>query len=175
MVAKVLGHYGKIDLLVNNAGIAHSGLLTELPSSLWRRLFAVNVDGVYYCTKEVLPGMISRKSGCIVNISSIWGMVGASCEVAYSATKAAIIGFTKALAKEVGPSGVRVNCVAPGAIETDMLAEYTPDDRQTLAEEAPLMRLGTVRDIAEAVRYLASEGASFLTGQVLSPNGGMVV
>ena len=175
MVGEVLAYYGRVDLLVNNAGIAHSGLLTDLTTEEWRRLFAVNVDGAYYCTREVLPGMISRKQGCIVNISSIWGMRGASCEVAYSASKAALIGFTKALAQEVGPSGVRVNCVAPGVIETDMMEAYTPAEREALAQETPLMRLGSVQDVAGAVCFLASERAAFMTGQVLSPNGGMVL
>ncbi len=138
-------------------------------------MFAVNVDGVFNCTQAVLGGMISEKSGTIVNISSMWGQVGASCEVSYSAAKAAVIGLTKALAKEVGPSGVRVNCVCPGVIDTDMNAELDDETRAALRDETPLERIGAPEDVARAVAYLCSEEASFITGQILGVNGGMII
>ena len=132
-------------------------------------MFAVNVDGVFNCTQAVLGGMISEKSG------AIWGQVGASCEVAYSAAKAAVIGLTKALAKEVGPSGVRVNCVCPGVIDTDMNAALDEETRAALIDETPLERIGAPEDVARAVAYLCSEEASFITGQILGVNGGMII
>lgn len=164
-----------IDVLVNCAGIAHRGLLTDLTDDEWHRLFAVNVDGVFHLQREVLPGMISRGSGAIVNVSSMWGEVGASCEAAYSATKAAIIGLTKATAKEVAPSGIRVNCVTPGVIRTPMNAALSEEDLEALAEETPLGRIGEAAECAEAILFLASEKASFITGQVLGVNGGLVI
>lgn len=166
---------GPVDLLVNNAGIAHYGLFTDTSEETWRRLFAVNVDGVYNCCWCALPHMIREKQGCIINISSIWGVRGASCEVAYSAAKAAVIGFTKALAKEVGPSGIRVNCVAPGVVETDMLSGFTAEDRARLAYETPLGRLGTPQEVAELIAFLASGKARFITGQVITIDGGFAV
>lgn len=175
VIAEILRTYRHIDALVNCAGVAHTGLFTDMTDAEWDALFAVNVRGVFSVTKAVLPGMISRKWGCVVNVSSMWGEVGASCEVAYSATKAAIIGMTKALAKEVGPSGVRVNCVTPGVIDTDMNARLTQEDRAALAEETPLMRIGTAEEVAQTICYLCSEGASFITGQVLGVSGGLVV
>ena len=175
MVQETRTALGHIDVLINNAGIAHTALFTNTDYAAWRRLFAVNVDGVYHCTGAVLPDMISRRSGVILNVSSIWGLVGASCEVAYSASKAALIGFTKALAKEVGPSGIRVNCIAPGVIDTDMNAALNHEARAELAEETPLCRLGSAEEVAEVLLFLASDAASFMTGQVLSPNGGLVV
>ena len=138
-------------------------------------MFAVNVDGVFNCTQAVLGGMISEKSGAIVNISSMWGQVGASCEVAYSAAKAAVIGLTKALAKEVGPSGVRVNCVCPGVIDTDMNAALDEETRAALRDETPLERIGTPEDVARAVAYLCSEEASFIKGQILGVNGCIII
>jgi 3-oxoacyl-[acyl-carrier protein] reductase len=175
MVQRVTEVFGHIDVLVNNAGTAQTKLFTDLTEGEWDVMFDVNVKGVFHCCQSVLPGMISRKSGCIVNVSSIWGMVGASCEVHYSASKAAVIGLTKALAKELGPSNIRVNAVAPGVIDTRMIAGMDDDTREALKDEAPLGRLGTPEDIAQAIRFLASEGASFVTGQVLSPNGGFVI
>ncbi|MGN0794924.1 MAG: elongation factor P 5-aminopentanone reductase [Aristaeellaceae bacterium] len=175
VIAEILRTYRHIDALVNCAGVAHTGLFTDMTDAEWDALFAVNVRGVFSVTKAVLPGMISRKGGCVVNVSSMWGEVGASCEVAYSATKAAIIGMTKALAKEVGPSGVRVNCVTPGVIDTDMNARLTQEDRAALAEDTPLMRIGTAEEVAQTICYLCSEGASFITGQVLGVSGGLVV
>ena len=175
MVQRVNEVFGHIDILVNNAGIAQSKLFTELAADDWDAMFDVNVKGVFHCCQSVLPGMISRKKGCIINVSSIWGLVGASCEVHYSAAKAAVIGLTKALAKELGPSGIRVNAVAPGVIETDMIADLDNETREALKEETPLCRIGTAGDVAQTIRFLASEGAGFVTGQVLSPNGGFVI
>jgi len=175
MVRKVCAHFGKIDVLINNAGIASLGILTEVSEKDWLRLFDVNVHGAYRCIREVLPQMISRGQGAIINISSIWGVTGASCEVCYSASKAALIGLTKALAKEVGPSGIRVNCIAPGVIETDMNARLSAADLHALAEETPLGRIGTPEDISAAALFLASSKASFITGQVLGANGGLVI
>ena len=164
-----------VDVLVNNAGIAQFSLFQDLSEEEWSRLLDVNLGGAFRCTKGVLSSMISRQRGCIVNISSMWGQVGASCEVAYSAAKAGLIGLTKALAKEVGPSGIRVNCVAPGVIATDMNASHSPETMAALADETPLCRIGTPEDVAEAVFWLASDGASFLTGQVIAPNGGLII
>lgn len=175
MVQKVCGHFGKIDVLINNAGIASFGLLTEISEKDWLQLFDVNVHGAYRCIREVLPQMISRGQGAIINISSMWGVTGASCEVCYSAAKAALIGLTKALAKEVGPSVIRVNCIAPGVIETDMNARLSAADLHTLAEETPLGRIGKPEDISAAALFLASSKASFITGQVLGANGGLVI
>lgn len=175
MVRRVIDVFGRIDVLVNNAGVAQTKLFTDLTANDWDTMFDVNVKGVFHCCQTVLPGMISRKAGCIVNVSSIWGMVGASCEVPYSAAKAAVIGLTKALAKELGPSGIRVNCVAPGVIETRMIDGLDDDTRAALKEETPLCRLGTAEDVAQTIRFLASENSSFLTGQVISPNGGFVI
>lgn len=175
MVQKVTAHFGNIDVLINNAGISSFGLLTEISEKDWLRLFDINVHGAYRCIREVLPKMISRGRGVILNISSIWGVTGASCEVCYSATKAALIGLTKALAKEVGPSGIRVNCIAPGVIETDMNAHLSAGDLSALAEETPLGRIGTPEDVSAAALFLASPGASFITGQVLGANGGIVI
>ena len=175
VVADILRTYRRIDALVNCAGIAHIGLFSDMTEDEWDHLFAVNVRSVFSVTKAVLPGMISRQKGAIVNVSSMWGEVGASCEAAYSATKAAIIGLTKALAKEVGPSGVRVNCVTPGVIDTDMNAQLTDEDRAALADETPLCRIGTAEEVAKTILFLCGEGASFITGQVLGVSGGLVI
>ncbi len=174
-IAEILRTYRHIDALVNCAGIAHIGLFTDMTEDEWDRLFAVNVRSAFSVTKAVLPGMISRQSGTIVNVSSMWGEVGASCEVAYSATKAALIGMTKALAKEVGPSGVRVNCVTPGVIDTDMNAQLTDDDRAALEDETPLGRIGAAEEVAQTILFLCGDGASFITGQVLGVSGGLVI
>ena len=175
MIQRVNEVFGHIDILVNNAGIAQSKLFTELTADDWDAMFDVNVKGVFHCCQSVLPGMISRKKGCIINVSSIWGLVGASCETHYSAAKAAVIGLSKALAKELGPSGIRVNAVAPGVIETDMIAGLDRQTREALKEDTPLCRIGTAEDVAQTIRFLASEGAGFVTGQVISPNGGFVI
>ena len=174
-VAGILRDYKHIDALVNCAGIAHRGLLTDLPDETWHRLMGVDLDSVFYLQRAVLPGMISRGSGAIVNVSSMWGEVGASCEAAYSAAKAGVIGLTKATAKEVGLSGIRVNCVTPGVIRTPMNAELTEDDLAALADETPLGRIGEPEECAEAILFLASEKASFITGQVLGVSGGLII
>ena len=175
MTDRVLADLGHVDVLVNNAGIAMSGLFTDISPADRRRLFDVDVLGAVECTRALLPGMIRRQSGCIVNISSMWGQVGASCEVDYSTAKAALIGFTKALAQEVAPSGIRVNAIAPGVIRTPMLDVYPEDDLAALAAETPLGRLGTPADIAGAAAFLCSPDGAFITGQVLGVNGGFVI
>ena len=164
---------GEVDVLVNNAGIAQQKLFTDLTEADWDRMFDVDVKGVFHCCQLALPHMIHQKSGAIVNISSMWGQVGASCEAAYSATKGAVIALTKALAKELGPSGIRVNCVAPGVILTDMCANVAPDILAGMAEETPLGRNGMPMDVAKAIAYLAD--AEFVTGQVLGVSGGYVI
>ena len=175
MVEKACRAFGRIDVLVNNAGMAQQKLFTEITPREWDDMFDLNVRSVFRCCQAVLPDMISRKSGSIVNVSSMWGVAGASCEVHYSAAKAAVIGLTKALAKEVGPSGIRVNCVAPGVIDTAMNAHLDDAAKAALKDETPLGAFGTARDVAEAILYLASDRAGFVTGQVLGVNGGMVV
>lgn len=163
------------DVLINNAGISLEGLFTDIKTEDFKKLFDINVFGTMLCTKMALPYMISQKKGCIINISSIWGITGASCEVHYSASKAAIIGFTKALAKETGLSGVRVNAIAPGVIDTDMNKNLSKKDIESLKEQTPLNKIGKTSDIAELALFLASEKADFITGQVISSNGGIVI
>ncbi len=175
MAESVLAKMGHIDVLVNNAGISVSGLLTDIDSETRRKLFDVNIIGAIELTRFLLPSMIHRKSGCILNISSMWGQVGASCEVDYSATKSAMIGFTKALAQEVAPSGIRVNCITAGVIRTKMLDCYDETTLQALAEETPLQRLGTPLDVAKSASFLCSSQADFITGQILGVNGGFVI
>jgi 3-oxoacyl-[acyl-carrier protein] reductase len=175
MSDKVCRAFGRIDALVNNAGIAQQKLFTDITEQDWHTMMDVNLGGVFRCCQAVLPGMISRKAGSIVNVSSIWGEVGASCEVHYSASKAGVIGLTKALAKEVGPSGIRVNCVAPGVITTPMTAELGEETLAALKADTPLGTIGTPRDVADAICYLASERAGFITGQVLGVSGGFVI
>ena len=162
-----------VDVLICNAGICYSGLMSMLPESSWDRLFEVNVKGIYHCVNAATPAFLSKHAGCVITVSSMWGQVGASCEAAYSATKGAVIALTKALAKELGPSGVRVNCVAPGVVETDMCANVDPEILQAMAEENCVGRNGTPEDVAEAMLYLAD--APFVTGQVLPVNGGLVM
>ena len=166
---------GPVDVLVNNAGIAQQKLFTDITEEEWDRMFQVNVKGMFHLCQAVLPSMIRRQEGCILNLSSMWGISGASCEVHYSAAKAAIIGFTKALAKEVGPSGIRVNCVAPGVIDTEMNGQLDEAVLESLKEETPLGILGTPRHVADVLVFLASEKAAFITGQVISPNGGFLI
>ena len=175
MVTAAEERFGKIDLLVNNAAISVCGLFTDISDSDAARIFEVNVMGAMNCARAVLPMMINRKCGKIINISSMWGEVGASCEVHYSAAKAAVIGFTKALAKEVGPSGIQVNCVSPGVIMTDMNKALTQEDINALIDETPLMRVGQPEDIARTVCFLASANADFITGQIIGVNGGMII
>lgn len=166
---------GKPSVLVSNAGIAQQKLFTDITAAEWDRMFDVCVKGAFHCCQAVLPHMIEEKEGRIILVSSMWGQVGASCEVHYSAAKAALIGLTKALAKEEGPSGITVNCVAPGVIETDMMASFSEEDKRELADETPLCRLGTPQDVAAAIAFLASDAGAFFTGQVLAPNGGFVI
>lgn len=161
-----------IDALINNAGVAQQKLFTDITDDDWRCMVDTHLSGAFYVTRAVLPAMISRREGRIVNIASIWGQVGASCEVHYSAAKAGVIGLTKALAKEVGPSGVTVNCLCPGVIETDMLASFTKEELRQLCDETPLGRLGTPMDVAQSALFLCGEHASFLTGQVIGVGGG---
>lgn len=165
----------KISVLVNNAGIAEQALFSDITEEMWDRMFDANVKGAYNCAQAALPSMIHEKYGRIVNVSSMWGISGASCEVHYSASKAALIGFTKALAKEVGLSGITVNCIAPGVIETDMNAALSEEAMNVLKEDTPLNRIGAPKDAAEAIFFLSSDKAGFITGQVLSVDGGFIV
>lgn len=174
-IRAVEAEFGGIDVLVNNAGISEQHLFQEVSDEFWHRVFSVNVDGAFHTIQAVLPRMIREKSGSIINISSIWGQRGASCEVTYSSTKAALIGMTRSLAMELAPSRVRVNCVAPGVINTDMVQVLGEDVLQQLAEETPIGRLGTAEDIAAAVAFLVSDKASFITGQVLTADGGFIL
>ena len=164
---------GNVDILVCNAGIWRGGLIHQLPSEDWDRLFDVNVKGIYHCVKAAMPAFLQTHQGCIINISSMWGQVGASYESAYSATKGAVIALTKALAKELGPSGIRVNAIAPGVILTDMCAQVDPQILEEMAQENPVGRNGKAQDVAQAMVYLAD--AAFVTGQVLPVNGGYII
>ncbi len=175
MVDTVLEKFCQLDILVYNAGVAWQGLTQDMSDADYRRVMGTDLDGAFYCCRAALGPMLRQKSGRIVTLSSMWGQVGGSCETAYSAAKAGVIGLTKALSKEVAPSGITVNCVAPGVIDTDMVAGLGPQTLAALAEETPLGRLGTVEDVAACVSFLCSEGGSFLTGQVLCPNGGLVI
>lgn len=166
---------GEIDLLVNNAGISEIDLFTSISAEKSSRIMAVNLVGAMELTRKILPAMINRKSGCIINISSMWGEVGASCEVDYSASKAGLIGFTKALAKEVAPSGIRVNCVSPGFIMTEMNSRFSAEDLELIREDIPLGIFGEPRHIADTVAFLASEKAEYITGQIIGVNGGMII
>ena len=174
MVRAAEAQLGPVSLAVNNAGISGQGLFQDTSDEAWDRHMAVNLGGARNVIRAVLPHMLSEKSGCIVNISSIWGLRGASCEVAYACSKAAVIGLTRSLALELAPSGIRVNCVAPGCIDTDMVKVLGDETRSMLIEETPLGRLGTPEDIAHAVAFFASDKASFLTGQVLTADGGFI-
>lgn len=175
MVKETLYKFGTLDILVNNAGIAFQGLLTDTDEIDFDRMIDINLKGVFNCCKAVLPSMISRQAGKIINISSMWGQVGASCEVAYSAAKAGVIGLTKALAKEVAPSGITVNAIAPGLIETNMNSNLTIEELTDFVSTIPLGRMGSADEIAAAVDFLASDKADYITGQVLGINGGLVV
>ena len=170
----ILDDFGGTDLIVNNAGIAVSGLVTDFDADDFDKIFNTNVRSMFLLNNALLPTMINRKSGCIINISSIWGISGASCEVLYSAAKAAVIGYTKALARELGPSGIRVNAIAPGFIDTKMNAEYDDAARAAFCEDTPLMRIGKPNDIAKAVCFLA-DNADFITGQTLTVDGGYIM
>ena len=175
MLDEVYDRFGFIDILVNNAGIALVKLFTDTGEDEWDSLIDTNLSSVYRCCRGVLPSMIREHKGCIINIASMWGEVGASCEAAYSASKAGVIGLTKALAKELGPSGIRVNAVSPGVIMTDMMKDFSEDDFKALKEEIPLNKLGSPEDVAAAVAFLASDEAGYITGQTISVNGGMVI
>ncbi|MFZ7101879.1 MAG: elongation factor P 5-aminopentanone reductase [Peptococcaceae bacterium] len=175
MVNMIYRQFGAIDVLVNNAGIAQDKLFTDISENDWDLMFDVNIKGIFNCCQSVLPKMISNKQGKIINISSIWGLAGSACEVHYSASKAAVIGLTKALAKEVGPANIQVNCVAPGVIQTDMNSNLNTATLEELKNNTPLRVLGSANDIAEMVLFLASNKANFITGQVISPNGGLII
>lgn len=172
-VKKAFAAIGSVDILICSAGICRYGLMSMLPEEEWDRLFDVNVKGIYHCVNAAMPAFLAKQAGCVITVSSMWGQTGASCEAAYSATKGAVIALTKALAKELGPSGVRVNCVAPGVIRTDMCADVDPEILAVMAQETPLGRNGTPEDVASAMVYLAE--ADFITGQVLPVNGGYVI
>ena len=162
-----------VDILICNAGIVHVGLMSQMEESAWDRIFDVNVKGIYHCVNAAMPSFLKTHSGCIITVSSMWGQVGASCEAAYSATKGAVIALTKALAQELGPSGIRVNCVAPGVIQTDMCSNVDPVIMDELREQTPVGRLGEAEDVAKAMLYLSQ--AEFVTGQVLPVNGGFII
>ena len=166
---------GRVDALVCCAGVAHYGLLQDMTDGEWETLFSVNTEGLFRCCRAAIPDMVRRRSGCIVTVSSVWGVYGASCEAAYAASKAAVIGLTRSLAKELGPSGVRVNCIAPGVIETDMLSRFDAADKAALAEQTPLGRLGTPEDVAETAAFLVSDRAAFITGQIIGVDGGFAL
>lgn len=176
MVKFVISKYGKVDVLVNNAGICNYSLFTDVELSQFQKMIDVNLIGMFNCTQSVLKSsMIPNHSGKIINISSIWGITGAACEVTYSTVKAGIIGFTKALAKELSLSGITVNAVAPGVIETDMINNLSLEEKEQLKEEIPMSRIGTAKDVSGVVKFLANDDANYITGQVISPNGGMVI
>ena len=172
-VKAAFAQIGDVDVLICNAGVMWFGLMSMMEEDAWDRIFNVNVKGIYNCVNGAMPAFLNKHAGSIVTVSSMWGQVGASCEAAYSATKGAIIALTKALAKELGPSGIRVNCVAPGVILTDMCASVDPEVLEEMAEETPVGRNGTPEDVAKAMEYLAN--AEFITGQVLPVNGGYVI
>ena len=172
-VRRAFDQVGDVDVLICNAGIMHFGLMSMVEEEVWDRLFAVNVKGIYHCVNAAMPGFLKKHSGCIITVSSMWGQVGASCEAAYSATKGAVIALTKALAKELGPSGIRVNCVAPGVILTDMCAGVDPQVLEEMAQETPIGRNGTPMDVAQVMSSLVQ--AEFVTGQVVGVSGGFVM
>ena len=172
-VRAAFAQIGDVDILICNAGICHSGLMSMVDEPTWDRIFDVNVKGIYHCVNAAMPAFLKKQAGCVITVSSMWGQVGASCEAAYSATKGAVIALTKALAKELGPSGIRVNCVAPGVILTDMCANVDPQILEEMAEEAPVGRNGIAEDVADAFIYLAE--AKFVTGEILAVNGGYCI
>ncbi len=175
MFSEIESYFGGVDVLVNNAGIAQQMLFTDITDEMWHKMIDSNLSGAFYCCRRALPYMINKKQGNIINISSMWGEVGASMEVHYSASKAGVIGLTKALAKEVGLSGIRVNAVSPGVIATDMMSGFSEDDMAVLQNDTPLNSIGIPEDVANAVAFLVSEKAGFVTGQVLSVNGGYII
>ena len=174
-VDKAMALLGHIDVLICNAGIADQSLITDIEETRWEEVIDTDLNGVFYVCRHVLPSMISRKNGCIITVGSMWGETGASCEVAYSAAKAGVIGFTKALAKEVGPSGIRVNCISPGMIDTEMNAAVDETAVREISNDTPLCRTGRPEEVASVMRMIASDGASFVTGQIIGVNGGLVI
>lgn len=167
--------FGKIDILINNAGISEFSLFTDITDDKWHRMIETNLSSAFYASRAVLPQMISRKNGVIINISSMWGQVGASCETHYSVSKAGLIGLTKALAKEVGPSGIRINCVCPGTIDTEMNAHLSNDDKEALINDTPLGKIGKCEDVVNSLIFLSEDSSSFITGQILGVNGGFII
>ncbi len=170
-----INSFGKIDILINNAGIDEFSLFTDITDEMWHRMIDTNLSSAFYASREVLPDMISRKDGVIINVSSMWGEVGASCEVHYSVSKAGLIGLTKALSKEVGPSGIRVNCITPGVIDTDMNKNLSANDIEALKQDTPLGKIGRCEDVVNTMLFLCQESSSFITGQVLGVNGGYII
>jgi len=175
MISDIKNRFGSVDILINNAGIADSQLFSDVSENDFDRMVGVHLKGTFNCTQAVLNDMIDKKSGKIINISSIWGITGASCEVIYSMVKAGVIGLTKALAKELAPSGINVNVVAPGVVNTDMMKSFSPDDITEITNDIPLGRFASPQEIAKVVLFLAESGGDYITGQVISPNGGMVI
>lgn len=175
MFSAIESRFGSIYALVNNSGIAEQALFTDITDDMWDKMIGTNLSGTFYCSREAVKRMLKNKEGKIVNIASMWGEVGASMEVHYSASKAGVIGLTKALAKEVGLSGITVNAVSPGVINTDMISDFSHSDLRALKEETPLNRLGEPIDVANAVAFLLSQNADFITGQVLGVNGGFII
>lgn len=173
LIKFTLGKFNTIDVLINNAGISQIKLFTDITDEDWNTIIQTNLTSVFYCSQETLPTMIHNKNGCIINISSIWGITGGACEVAYSVTKAGIDGMTKALAKELGPSNIRVNSIAPGIIDTDMNKEYTESEKEEIKKEIPLQKIGRPIDIAKCVKWLIED--EYTTGQIISTNGGWVI
>lgn len=175
LIQKTQDIFGMPDTLVCNAGISQQKLFTDITEQEWRKMLDIHLTGAFYCCQAVLPDMIRRKFGRVLIVSSMWGQTGGSCEVHYSAAKAGLIGLTKALAKEEGPSGITVNCVAPGVIDTDMMAQFSDEDKKKIADEIPVGRLGNAEEVADILLYLASREAGYITGQVIGQNGGLVI
>ena len=175
MFSEIENALGGVDILVNNAGVSQQALFTDITDDMWQKMIGINLTGAFNCCRRALPYMINKKNGKIINIASMWGEIGASMEVHYSASKAGLIGLTKALAKEVGPSGITVNAISPGVIETDMMSQFSAEDKKILAEETPLGVIGDVQSVANAVSFIVSDRADFITGQVISVNGGFVI
>lgn len=167
--------FGKIDILINNAGISEFALFTDITDEMWHKMIETNLSSAFYTSRAVLPQMINRKDGVIINVSSMWGQVGAACETHYSVSKAGMIGLTKALAKEVGPSNIRVNCVCPGTIDTEMNAHLSSEDKECLISDTPLNKIGQCEDVVNSLLFLSEDSSSFITGQVLGVNGGFII
>lgn len=174
-ISEVKMQFGSVDILINNAGISEFSLFTDITDEMWKKMLDTNLSSAFYTCRAVLPDMISKKSGVIINVSSMWGQVGSSCEVHYSASKAGLIGLTKALAKEVGPSGIRVNCIAPGVIDTEMNESLSKEDIEQLKTDTPLGKIGKTSDIVNSMLFLCDDASSFITGQILGINGGYII